>query len=157
MRFGGRTENCHQLVLELDSGADFRVHSVPFFEPDPLRGVLGPSLAEQRPKSTKSKYKCERPSMSATQTIPSPRALIVLPRLSAGVRRPSWPKTAAPITTKPSARCCRRFPRGRQAECKCNSLDPLSLSAQADPNRLSKFPNNLSAAFGVYRSLCSTQ
>ncbi len=44
---GGRKENGHGMVLKLVSGAV----STPFFEPDPVAGVVGPSLAAKRPKT----------------------------------------------------------------------------------------------------------
>ncbi len=50
--FGGRTENGHEMVLDLVYRAHFfKVRSTPFSEPELFKEVLGPSLAEKRPKT----------------------------------------------------------------------------------------------------------
>ena len=54
--FGGRTEDGHEMVLELVSGADFRCVFTLFFEPDLFKGVLWPSLAGKRPKTETQIY-----------------------------------------------------------------------------------------------------
>jgi hypothetical protein len=48
--FGGRSEDLSEISLNLVSGAEFSAFYT-FFEPDPFKGVLGPSLAGKRPET----------------------------------------------------------------------------------------------------------
>ncbi len=48
--FGGRSENRYEMAFELVSGADLGCFLHHVVVPDPFQGVLGPSLAGQRPK-----------------------------------------------------------------------------------------------------------
>ncbi len=57
INYGSGPENGHETALELVSGAN-RVRSAPFFEPDPLERVSGPSSAGNRPKT---EYKLQLP------------------------------------------------------------------------------------------------
>jgi hypothetical protein len=59
------------MVLELVYGANFRLHAAPFSEPDPFKGVLGPTLAKNQRKTT---------NKTKSQLIIYPRGLIATKR-----------------------------------------------------------------------------
>ena len=57
LSFSYGPQNCHEMTLELVHGADFVCLFAPSLEPDPIKGVLEPTLAKKWAQKPKLKFK----------------------------------------------------------------------------------------------------